>query len=149
VFTYIYTNPTWNNGVMDLNLAALTQDVMDQDVVLAYLGYPIDGVANAVYYEVPGLHQASQYYVQSWLNVGVFHMKAQVWNNTTQSYVTYITPSQVSSAKIMIIESTNVTTVSGNGRVISPKQAVLNELENAGVDVSNYLDVCAFYGIQP
>jgi hypothetical protein len=76
-------------------------------------------------------------------------MKAQVWNNSTQAYVTYLTPAQASSAKIMIIESTNVTTTSGNGRPGNTKDTVLQELKTAGVDVSNYLEVCAYYGIQP
>jgi hypothetical protein len=113
------------------------------------LGYAVDGTPNAVYYTVPGYHNSNQYYVASWMNVGVFHMRSQVYNTTSQSWNTFLTPVNPSSAKIMIIESTNVTTVSGNGKAVTPKQKILDELQVAGVNVNNYLDVCAYYGVQP
>jgi len=62
------------------------------------------------------------------------------------------TPS-VDFLKIIIIRPSDIMDVVGNssesGRSIDPKQRILNELENAGVDVRDYYAVCEYYGINP
>jgi hypothetical protein len=148
VNTYIFNNPSWDNGYMDLNLEALTQEVIDTYQVLAYLGYEVDGEPNAAYYYVPGLQTSAEYYVRSWMNVGVYHMQAQVWDDVTQGYITYLTPDEVTSAKIILAAPSSTSEIDGNGR-INPNYNIVDEMTNAGVDVTNYYEVCNYLGLQP
>lgn len=146
VHVYVFNNPTWDASTMVLNLADITQDVMDTYLIRVYLGFPVDNTPNGVYYEVPGAANAGTYYYRGWVNVGKYTIKAVQAINTDEAY---LNPAVASSAKIMLIAPSETTTVDGNGRGVSPQQAVLNELEAAGVEVSNYFDVCAYYGINP
>ncbi len=146
VQVFIFNNPTWDASTMVLNLADLTQEVIDTYLVKAYLGFPINNEPNAVYYEVPGAANGGAYYYRTWMNVGTYTIKAVEAINSDNAY---LNPDIASSAKILLIAPSSTTTVEGNGRGVSPQQAVLNELSDAGVDVSNYFEVCAYYGINP
>lgn len=144
---YIFNNPTWDAGSnMILNLSAITQEVMDSYVVQAYLGFPVDNVPNSVYYNVPGAANAGAYYFRSWMNVGTYTIKAVEADNYEN---TYPNPDVASSAKIILIAPANTTSTDGNGRFGDPKEAIYNELAAAGVDITNYFEVCAYYGINP
>jgi len=140
VQTFLFTNPTWSGSNMYLTLSALTQSVIDNDLILAYLGFS----SGDVYYQVPGFASGGNYQYRSWINVGYYRIQAVDHDGSLHA-----SPAAVSTAKILIIKSTNTTTTTGNGRVGSPQQAVINELSAAGVDINNYYEVCAYYGIDP
>ncbi len=51
-------------------------------------------------------------------------------------------------AKIVIIKPSDINNIIGNGRIANPKQTVLNELQDAGIDINDYNAVCEYYGIE-
>jgi len=147
VAVHIFNNPTWDAGSnMVLNLPALTQEVIDTYVIAAYLGYPVDNVPNSVYYPVPGTHSGGSYFVRNWINLETYTMKAVYVDNNENAYPN---PDIASSAKILLIAPTETTETDGNGRMMSPQEVILDELNEAGVDITNYFEVCAYYGINP
>jgi hypothetical protein len=140
VQTYIFTSPSWDSNKMTLTLSALTSDVLTNDVVLGYWKSGL-GVwySTDAFYVLSGLR-----YFRSYATLGIFNIRAYNSDNSEDA-----TPPGVNKVKIIIIESSNTTTVSGNGRMTNPQQAVYNELENAGIDINNYYEVCNYYGINP
>jgi len=146
VQVFVFNNPTWDASTMALNLPALTQEVIDTYLIQAYLGFPINNIPNSVYYDVPGAANGGAYYYRSWINVGTYTIKAVEAINTDNAY---LNPDIASSAKILLIAPSSTTEVDGNGRLVSPQQAIYNELDAAGVDISDYFEVCAYYGINP
>ncbi len=147
VQTYIFNNPTWDGSYwMDLHLptGVLTQEVIENDVILGYVK-PRTYVVNPI----PGLIASSpmkNIRVNLFTNHNYYRI---VCYNQDGSIPTSSQLPPLDWAKVIIIESTNTTTANGNSRGVSPYQAVLNELKAAGVDINNYYDVCAYYGINP
>jgi len=137
VQTYVFNDPTW--GVeMNITIPAITQSVFDNDVVLCYVN-----IGTAFWYPVPGSSYGNAYYYRSYYKVGHYLIQAKDWDGSSHS-----NPTALSKVKIIIIESSNTTTTSGNGaRPANTKQQILNELENAGVDINDYQAVCDYYGI--
>ena len=140
VQTYIFDSPNWTSNVMELNLSAITQEVWDDDLILGYL--KLTG-ANPYWYETSEHYLGG--YFRDYISVGVFKIKAHNLDGSSD-----ITPPDIEKVKIIIIESTNTSTITGNGaRPVSSKQRIYNELENAGVDINDYYSVCEYYGIDP
>ncbi len=139
VQTFIFTNPTWSSNVMDLSMPAITQEVWDNDLIIGYI--KLTG-SNPYWYETTE-HYINGYF-RDFISVGEFTIKAHNLDGSIDT-----TPPETEKVKILIIESTDTTTTDGNGRVASPKEAVYNELAAANVDVNDYYEVCAYYGINP
>jgi hypothetical protein len=145
VQTYIYNNPTWNGSFINIEMSGiLTADVIKNDVVLGYVNFGNDT------YAIPGIVWKNSVNKQ-------FKVFMQSSNETYAiasheldgSYTPPANVFEVAFVKIIIIESTNTTTNTGNGKMINSKQAIYNELQAAGVDVNDYYQVCAYYGIDP
>ncbi len=144
VQTYVYNNPIWSSGsfmyiAMD---DILTADVIANDAILGYVNFGNDT------YAIPGI----------------------VWNGENKQFKVYFSASderltiasheldgtytpianlfEVSFVKIIVIESTGTTTTDGNGKSLSPRQIVYDELKNAGVDVNDYYQVMDYYGLE-
>jgi hypothetical protein len=122
---------------MIINLSALTTDVLDNDVILGYWKDSYNDWTGTNEYYWDG-------YFRDFAHIGEFNIRAYNDDNSNDT-----SPPSVAKVKIIIIESSNTTTTSGNGRMANPQQAVYNELENAGVDINNYYEVCNYYGINP
>ncbi|MCF6367160.1 MAG: hypothetical protein L3J35_13295 [Bacteroidales bacterium] len=155
VQTYIYNNPVWGNGsgmYIDMS-SVLTNEIIQNNVILGYVKHT--GVSYATL--IPG---------DVW--TGLVHRNYTMFVNgspTTYSSVpeynimivsleldgTY-TPNadlkEMEWFKVVIIEPTNITTTEGNGKSLSPKQAIYNELENAGVDINDYYQVMDYYNLE-
>ena len=159
VQTYVYNNPAWdaapNTSRMLIDMSSvLTNDIIENDVILGY----VKNTNMSYVFPIPG---------DVW--TGVVHRNYTMYiNGSPSSYTTVpdfnimivsleldgsYTPNshlrEMEWFKCIIIESTNTTTATGNGRSVSPKQAVKNELADAGVDINDYYAVCAYYGINP
>ena len=151
VQTYVFNNPSWESGgpYMQIDMPGiLTQDVLDNDVILVYIKND-DGSNFNYVWQLPG----------------------QVWCGTTYRYRYYALVfdvdyfwiisreldgsfTQVSDlypvdwVKVIIIESTNTSTTSGNGSRPA-KYEILDKMEKDGVDLNDYYQVCDYLNIEP
>lgn len=145
VQTYVFEDPSWGSisygdNAMVLTLDALTSDVLLNDLVLGFwqndegFWYSTD----EHYYN--GFMRSFISSTENQFIIKAFKPDGTI--NTTLPVVI--------KAKIIVIESTNTTTTSGNGaRPVASKQQILNELKDAGVNTNDYLAVCEYYGIDP
>ncbi len=140
VQTFLFTDPEWNTvgvSIMELNIPAITEDVMNNDLILGYLRLGSINWYSTDTYLPSG-------YLRSFVELENYTIRAHNLDNTNDA-----TPPIVAVAKIIIIESTNTTETTGNGRVaVSPQQAILNQLATAGVDINDYEQVAAYYNLQ-
>jgi len=131
VQTYIFNNPTWSGVSMELVVPAITQEVLDNDQVLGYwLGNDWWTSTNGPY--LYGILSDTQF-------LGHFAIVAHEFDGSLDN-----TPPTLEKVKILIIKSSNTTSTNGNG-----KSSIYSELEMAGVDITNYYDVCDYYGLDP
>lgn len=139
VQTYVYMDPAWssNSNEMALKLDSITQDVLDNDVILGY----VQLASNNLWYSTDSYHVNG--YFRTLFYVNWFRILAYNIDNTEDD-----TPPKVSKAKIIIIKSTNTTTTNGNGRALSPQYFIFKELEEAGVDINDYYQVAAYYNLK-
>ncbi len=131
VQTFVFNNPTWSGSSMALAVPAITQEVLDNDQVL---GYWLAGgwwkSTNGPY--LTGILSDTHY-------SGGFAIVAHEYDGSFDN-----TPPTIEKLKILITKSSSTTSTNGNG-----KSSIYNELENAGIDINNYYDVCNYYGINP
>jgi hypothetical protein len=156
VQTYVYNSPSWGatTSVVDIDMAGiLTDDILENDVLLSYVKHEnldmVSAIPGAVWTGTGGYRNYPVFYgnsVSSDPGIYTFRMVSLEMDGT---FTPHANLKPVDWVKIIIIESTNTTTASGNGKAVSPQQAVYNELEEAGVDVNDYYEVCAYYGIDP
>jgi len=126
---------------MNFDLPELTLEVIQHEVVLAYLEYALDGSLEPVIYAVPGLHTGDNYYVKSWMNEAEYHMKALKWDALVGDYVAFLGATNPIRARIIIIHETEPETTSYTG------ETVLDNMRNAGVDTTNYNEVVTYLGV--
>jgi hypothetical protein len=133
VETYTYDISALTGTTINISAPQLTQDVLDNDGILVYIQ------RNGNYYPIPGTSFSDE-------------IKTILINATVElTFYDRVTGASVSIPadrytllKMVIIESNNTTT----GRTsISTKQQALNNLNQAGVDVTDYYAVCDYYGI--
>ncbi len=150
VQTYIYDNPIWNTSGsgMFINMEdILTTKTIDIDVILVYVKHGI--YVNAI----PGLVWAGSVY----RNYSVFFYDSNQSPPESLLIISLelngnVTPNAnlapIEWVKVIIIDSTNVTNTNGNGKsMTNSKQEIYNELENAGIDINKYDEVCDYFGI--
>lgn len=148
VQTYVYNNPSWGVASgMNINMSGiLTDDVIQNDAVLAYVNHMTD-FGNETYL-IPGLVWNGDYREYAVILEDSSSSNPEsldiVSLETDGSFTPHANLWDARWVKIIIIESTNTTTT---GRNIPIKQQVLNELKSAGIDVNNYEAVCNYYGI--
>jgi len=150
--TYIYNNPSWETAGsgMFINMEdILTSKTIDLDVILVYVkhGTYVNAIPGAVWvgtkyrnYSV-FFYDSNQSPPESLLIIS-FEMDGNLTPNATLAPVEWV--------KVIIIDTTDVTYTNGNGKSMrNSKQEIFRELENAGVDINDYYDVCDYYGINP
>lgn len=118
----------------DVVVPELTQDIVDNDVVIGYL---TDDGTNWVPVPCPYDTYQFDFSVHVTLTSGYFSLDYGNSSGTSQS----ITAGDLQALKIVIIEATTA------GRSSNTKQQVYSDLDQAGVNVNNYYEVCDFYGI--
>ena len=139
VEVFLYPNATWNNSKMELTNSAITETVLQEYLILGYvnvgnLWVSTDGVVE---------HLNITYYLKG-INLLNMHRILAYNNDGTPA----LTQPPVNMAKIIIIQPTNVTLIR-NGRIeVDPREAALQQLEDAGVDINDYEQVAAYYNIQ-
>ena len=152
VQTIRFQSPQWNTSTqtlfkqMTLQVPEITNEDINYSVILHYISFqnqhytllPVDNhFINGV---GPGFSiSASPSNLSSTIRI----------SKTTNVALPNPTPS-VDFVKIIIIKPSDITTITGNGRVSNPQQqAIYDELATANVDINNYYAVCAYYGINP
>jgi len=136
VTTITFHGPTYTNSVMNLNVPELTQEVIDKAAILGYVE------KGGVFYPVPGITGGEKLKVKISLNTYTISSH----DRFTDAFIA--NPGIVTVVKLVIITTTNTKNVTGNGRIESaPQDLIYNELEGAGVDISDYEAVCEYYGI--
>ncbi len=148
VQTYVYNNPTWNgSNWLDIDMnGILTDDVIENDAILGYmqitsissLSISIPTYINSKFYETVIFNS------QSASLAGVYRIisREQDGNSTPNANL-----EALDWVKIVVIESSNTTTGNG-GKIINGKEAVYQELRDAGVDITDYDQVATYYGIE-
>jgi hypothetical protein len=136
----IFNSPTWSSNNMNLTVPEITQSAHNDDLILAYLG------TSSLWYSTDGVHGqgAAGDYFRSFSGVGSFTIIALLANDSPDTSP----PTSFTKAKVMIIASTDKRTTNGNGKTISSREAVINELIEAGVNLDSYESVAAYYGIE-
>jgi len=148
VQTYKYNNPSWTAGssgiVIDMS-GILTTTIIENDVILSYIKHiDVDLVGF-----IPGaVWVGSNYRNYPVIIDPVFFDFLIVSLEMDGSFTPNSNLAPVEWIKVIIIDTSNTTVINGNGRSASPQQVVLDELAAAGVDVTIYKQVAAYYGLQ-
>lgn len=110
----------------------LSQDVLDNDVILTY----IQSASNLRYYPIPGISDDNEFEVELYLE----NMTIYSYDRLTGASLP-ITAGQFTLVKTIIIESFSTTT----GK--SADKDVLSEIKAAGININDYYEVADYYGI--
>jgi len=110
----------------------ITQDVLDTGVIMVYM--KTSGHVYALPISFMGDSNPKEY--NFWADPG----SVRIWFTAESSY----SPSSSKRFRYVIIPSNN-----DQSRTTNPKQAVYDELANAGIHINDYYAVCAYYGINP
>ena len=157
VQTYVFNSPSWNSSGSGMYIdmsSILTNEIIENDVILGYVKnpnlsyvFPIPGPiwTGSVYRNYNMIINGSP---STYPYIPEFNILI-VSRETDGSYTPNANLQEMEWFKCIIIESTNTTTTNGNGRPANPKQAILDELAAANVDIHDYYAVCAYYGIDP
>ncbi|QRM89436.1 hypothetical protein FG167_09350 [Lacinutrix sp. WUR7] len=133
VETYTYDISALTGTTINISTAQLTQDVLDNDGVFVYIQ------RNSNYYPIPGTSFNDE--IKTILINGAIELT--FYDRITGASVS-IPANRYTLLKMVIIESNNTTT----GRTsATAKQQALNDLNQAGVDPTDYYAVCDYYGI--
>ncbi len=150
VQTYIFNNPSWDNSHRSITIemnGILTKEVIKNDVILVYIKHKaadyVSLLPATVWCQSHGVfREYSCDVIPNFLEIISFELDG--------SRTLYSELAPVDWVKVVIIESSNVSTYSGNSnKPSSSKQALLDKLEKDGVDINNYYDVCVYFGIEP
>jgi len=133
VQTFIHDTSSFSGTEISLDIPQITQDVIDNDVIISYIFNGLN------YYQVPGGGPGAMYVTRSWFRVGYFYIPFHNWDGTPYT----ISAGTVDSVKVILVESTSTT----SGRTTNSKQQIYNDLNQAGVDITDYYAVCDYYGI--
>ncbi len=147
VKTFIYENPIWNGTYwMDIN-TGLTDDQIKNDVILTYIELTnlnnvlrsVPGDIDVYYFDKFILNSLSIPSIIGGIRILCRNQAGAGWPTASLPNVNFV--------KIVVIKSTGTTTVTGNGMILSGKDAMLHDLESANIDVNDYKAVCNYYGV--
>ncbi|MBN2756235.1 MAG: hypothetical protein JXR51_03585, partial [Bacteroidales bacterium] len=150
VQTYVYNSPAWGTASwMDIDMSdILTDEILQNDVILGYVKNTGFNIVNPI----PGVLAGSKNY-----KVNIFNSNAGSLSFCYRIVSLELDGSETLNAdllaadwvKVVIIESTNTTSVDGNGKKrLNSQQAIYDELDKAGVDINNYYQVMDYYGLE-
>ncbi len=148
--TYIYNNPSWSvtGSAMYIDMEdILTTKTIDINVILVYVkhGINVNSIPGLVWTDLGYrqyavfLHDSNQSPPETLIIVSL-ETNGNITPNAVLAPIEWV--------KVIIIDSTNVTSTNGNGKsMANSKQDIYRELENAGVDINDYYDVYNYYEI--
>jgi len=138
VNTYVFDLSMESGNSIPVSMTALTQDVVDNDLIIGYLR----NSQNSTYYAIPasvwpngtgGFYDISVDIVAGTYWIHFYQVGTQTFNP--------ISDVELGDLKVVIAESTNTTT----GK--SEKQDIRSELKTAGVDINDYYAVMDYFGL--
>jgi len=141
VQTYVFdlSDITESNSIPN-SLSALTEDVVDNDLIIGYL----QNSQGNTYYAIPAgvwpNGTGGFYDVEADIAVGTYWV--HFYQVGTQTFMP-IGGIELGKLKIVIAES-NSTTVAGK----SSKESTLSKMKNAGVDINDYYAVMDYFGLE-
>ncbi|MBP0903245.1 hypothetical protein ACFSKN_14845 [Mariniflexile gromovii] len=138
VQTFVFNTSSLSGDSFILSLPEITQDVIDNDVVLGYITH-----WQNYHYPIPGTVFNGESAVRVYIVPSQYHIKFHNLNGTPYTVAAGAYP----TTKIIIIKSSN-TTIAKTSSKKNSKQHILNELNQNGVDINDYNAVCNYYGIK-
>lgn len=131
VKTFTFNSPRWEGHKMYLKIPEITREVLNNDLILGYLNIGI------FWYSSNGYNISG--YFKSHPDIGLYTIENFTSDNTpnTSPLITY-------DAKILIIKAGKKKKSSS----ISPQQLILNELEEANVNIKDYKQVADYYNLK-
>lgn len=137
--TYVFDLSTESGASIPNSLAELTQEVVDNDLVIGYLQ---NGVSTT-YYPIPA--SAWPNGTGGFYDIGVDIAVGKYWVNFyevgTQTLM-FVTGVELGKLKIVVAESSNTTT----GK--TSKGSLRAQLKSAGVDSNDYYAVMDYFGLE-
>jgi hypothetical protein len=124
-----------------VNVSELSQDIVDKGVVLCFTKFP--SVLNTVFSHPFYHHITSTTTLQQLsqtIDLNTINMRMMNQDGSGN-------PGVISSGyyRYVLVEGTTQI----GSRNANPQQAILDELDAAGVDINDYLEICDYYGINP
>ena len=116
----------------DIPVTQLTQDIIDNDVVLGYIKRGNN------WHPLPAVQDIIPFSVSVTIGVGFYALD---YVDGGDGSAHSISAGDIDTLKVVIIESTSSSKTANN------KQQVYNELAQSGIDIKDYYAVCDFYGI--
>ncbi|PWI31042.1 hypothetical protein DI383_06290 [Flavobacteriaceae bacterium LYZ1037] len=132
-FTFDASGFTGSNNAV--SIPEITQSVLDNDAILGYL--TDDG---AYWVSIPSPFDSYQFDFSVQVTTSLGYFELDYGNAAGNAYT--VTAGELQDLKVIIIESTSTTA----GKLNSQNQ-VINELNQAGVNIKDYYAVCDYYGI--
>lgn len=136
VQTLTFDATTFAGSYNSVAITELTQDVIDNDVVLSYLTED-----NSVWVPIPCPYDTIAFNFSVHVTLYDGGMDLDYQDASGSAYT--VTAGNLQTLKVVIIESTSTTA----GKTNNGKQQIYNELAQAGIDIKDYQAVCDYYGI--
>lgn len=136
VQTLTFDATTFAGSYDSVTIPELTQDVVNNDVVLSYLTEN-----NSVWVPIPCPYDTIGFNFS--VHVALYNGGMDLDYNDASGSAYTVTAGDLQTLKVVIIESTSTTA----GRTNNGKQQIYNELAQAGVNIQDYQAVCDYYGI--
>jgi hypothetical protein len=133
VTAVLFTNPAWGGNQINISVPQITATIYNSGTVLSYMEFAT--VAN-VFYHVPGFVVNAAYQAR------VYHQTGTMRFNLLNPDGTAAAGALPAVTKIKVVIIPAGSTV--NGRFVN-QENTLSELAIAGVNVSNYNEVKAFF----
>ncbi len=137
VQTFIYDVSTRSGASINVSASVLTQDVLDNDLVLGYLkknGGNYTPIPAPIYAVALG----DNYDIAVELHVGTYWM---FFYTVGTENLKSISAGKLDELKLVIAESTSTTV----GK--SSKQSILSKMKSEGVDINDYYAVMDYFGL--
>ncbi len=138
----IVIDPAVGKESLSYKLPQLTQEVIDEDAILFYFQRSVGD--EFIYTLVPGLSYNGDYMIGVNVSLGLAEFFFRDFDGNP-----FALPdnAEISSIKMIIIESSNTGNVINNDAKGSKQADVLSHLKEQGIDVSDYNSVASYYGL--
>lgn len=123
------------SNVYELGAPEVTQDILDHGTVLGYC------LISSVWMPLPFIWESAAGSSRQYILYNYSLEKIMLFAYQTSGV---LNPGSVSEYRFMLITDNTVT----SGR-ISSDESVQDRLNDAGVDINNYFEVCQYFGIDP
>ncbi len=145
VKVYRFQAPDWtSSNNMTLQIPDLTSEDVNFSVILVYVSFQSQKyrLLPVTDLNINGFGSGFNLFSQS---DGISH-HITIFISRTGAALPNPLP-EMDFVKVAIIKPSESNNIVGNGRIANPKQTVLNELRDAGVDINDFNAVCEYYGI--